>query len=381
MRIGVDIRTLSEGKTSGVEVYTTKLLQSLFALDKENSYILFSNSFKKKISLSKGFSFDNVVLKAFNYPNRILNVLLRYLNFPKLDRLVGGVDLFFSPRFLFSAFSKNCRLLVTAHDISFHHAPHLFSRRQRIWHWIIDDKKVFKRANAILAVSDHTKKDLVNFFGIQESKIFKVSPGVDHDQYSPVKKDSDQSFFSRHRLKEGYLLYLGTLEPRKNVESIIAAYEIFRSSKAGGPQLVIAGNRGWLYEKSIEMIHKSKYVRDIVELHSLSEDDKPALYRGAKLFLFPSFYEGFGFPPLEAEACGVPCVVSHNSSFPEVLGDSAVYVNPFRVSQIARAIDELYNDSEFYEQKRTQGITNARRFSWNKSAEEVLAVIQSLKKI
>jgi glycosyltransferase involved in cell wall biosynthesis len=378
MKIGIDLRTLAEGKITGVEVYTTNLLKALFALDVENQYRLFYNSYRGVPSHLPEFDFPNVQWKIFHYPNRILNASFRFLHWPKVDRLLGGVDVFFSPRYLFTALSEHCKSVVTVHDLSFILFPDFFSFKTRIWHSLISDKAAALGATRVLTVSDHTKKDLVRIFGINPEKVTVTQLGVDGKKYSPVAQASDRQVLDRYLLAPGYVLFLGTIEPRKNILGIVEGFEKFFQRSEKNCQLVLAGGLGWLYGRVLARIKNSRCRDKIRLLSSVDEKDKPALYRNARTLLFPSFYEGFGFPPLEAMACGTPVIVSYNSSFPEVLDEACVYVNPYNSEMIYEALDQIYGDSEFRRNLIRKGLNRARVFTCQKTAQKTLEVFKSL---
>jgi glycosyltransferase involved in cell wall biosynthesis len=379
MKIGIDLRTLAEGKITGVEVYTINLLKALFELDKKNQYLLFYNSFHGTPEHLPKFDYPNVHWKIFHFPNRLLNASFLFLRWPKIDRLLGGVDIFFSPRYLFSALSRCCKLVVTVHDLSFILFPEFFSIKTRLWHYLVSDKTAAKKAAEILTVSDSTKKDLVNIFKISSDKITVTHLGVDEKAYNTISQPGDADVLKKYRLQPGYILYLGTIEPRKNVLGIVEAFEKLRGTSGSKCRLVLAGGLGWLYSRVLSRIKKSPCRSDIHLLSAVPEHDKPALYRNAQCLVFPSFYEGFGFPPLEAMASGTPVVASYNSSFPEVLDEACVYVKPYNSEMIYQALEQIFNDKRFCSNLIQKGNVRAGEFTWQKTAEKTLAVFKSLK--
>jgi len=379
MRIGFDLRTLAEGKTTGVEIYAINLLKNLLEIDKKNSYELFFNSRKSAPQNIFPTLPANASITFLRYPNRTLNVSFKLLNYPKIDRLLGGIDVFFSPRYLFTALSKSCKLIVTAHDLSFIHFPEFFSFKQKIWHRFLSDKSACKKSDAIIAVSNATKNDLVNIFGLAPQKIKVIHPGIDHLTYH-AGTNPEEAVLLREKTGVGgeYILSLGTIEPRKNILSIIDAFEKLQNQKKSDIKLVITGKLGWLYLDVVKKIRDSPYKDKIIALESIDEELKPILYRHSKLFVFPSFLEGFGFPPLEAMASGVPVIASYNSSFPEVLCNACVYVNPYNARSLTSAMDEILTDSALASRFITQGLERSKLFSWKKTAQQTLDLINSL---
>ncbi len=380
MKIGIDIRPLMEGKLTGVEIYTINLLKALFKLDRSNEYFLFSNSMKP-FGPIKEFDFPNVKHKHFRFPNKLLNFSLRFLRLPKVDRLLGGLDIFFSPRYLFTALSRDCRSVVAIHDISFVINPNFFSVKRRFWHWLVSDRQAAKKAAKVVTDSHSTKCDLINRFDVPEEKIEVIHLGVEHHLYNQnIAEEQLEEVKNAYGLRNDYILYLGTIEPRKNIEGTIKAYEILRSERKEKISLVLAGGLGWSYRNILKKIDNSPYKSDIHFLGAVPESSKPALYRSAKMLVFPSFYEGFGLPPLEAAACGTPVIAGMNSSFPEVMGDACVYVNPYDSVQIATAMKALLNDEALRSKMIQAGLERVKIFSWENTARGLLKIFQSLGK-
>lgn len=378
MRIGIDIRTLADGKTTGVEVYTASLVQALAAHDRNNKYVLFFNARRSECPISPGNGCDNISISSYSYPNRLLNLSMLTIAQPKIDRMAGGVDVFFSPRYLFTALSQSCPLVVTMHDISFVYNPNFFSLRQRLWHKIVADRAACRAAASVIAVSHSTRADLISQFGIPGNKIRVVYPGIDHSKFNILRNSMlEASIRTRYTLPESYILFLGTIEPRKNILGIIAAYELLRRTHITSLPLVLAGGLGWLYRTILARIEASPFRSDIRLLNRISEEDKPSLYRMASLFVFPSFYEGFGFPPLEASACGIPSVVSMNSSFPEVMESAPLYVNPYSTWSIAEAMRQIICSPDLALKMREDGIRRAEYFTWERTAAETREVLES----
>lgn len=379
MKIGIDLRTLQEGKMTGVETYLRNLLRALLLLDQKNEYVLFYNSHLRPLQDLPSLDGKKVKTVSLRLPNRILNLSLLLLKFPKIDRLLGGVDIFFSPRYLFTALSRNCKLVVVMHDLSFMHFPDFFSARRRLWHRVVSDRRACQQASAVITVSEATRDDVATEFQIPQHKLFTIHPGLDHKAYNDQNDPQVQADLkSRYGINQPFILYLGTIEPRKNILGIISAFEMLKNKSSSPLELVLAGRLGWLYEKVLKAIQASRFRSSIKFLGQVPEDLKPSLYRLAKATVFPSFFEGFGFPPLESIACGTPAVVAHNTSFYEVLGDAALYPSPYDAGQIAYAVDALLNDSRIRQEYIKRGIIRAARFSWEKTAADILKVFEKI---
>ncbi|MFH1388123.1 MAG: glycosyltransferase family 1 protein, partial [Patescibacteria group bacterium] len=176
----------------------------------------------------------------------------------------------------------------------------------------------------------------------------------------------------KYYLPDKFILYFGTIEPRKNLIGLIKAFELLKDKNI---KLVIAGTKGWLYQDIFKTASQSKRKKDIIFTGFVKEEDKPYLYNLAQSFVYPSFFEGFGFPPLEAMACGIPTIVSANSSLPEVVGDAALMVNPKNIDELAQAMETVSNDNKVRDQLIKKGLKQALRFSWEKCAQETLKVL------
>lgn len=385
MRIGIDVRCLAEGKRTGVEEYTLGLLKELFARDTENEYILFFNAWRKSVpDFTWIEAYPRVTLRVFHFPNKLLNLALWYFRYPKLDLLLGGVDIFFLPNLNFVAISRDCRLVVTAHDLSFELFPETFSWKQRLWHYLIDFRRLARTADRVIAVSRSTRADLMTEYGVADERIVVIPSGVD-PRFAPMDRNSPELMRvkEKYHLPYRFILYLGTFEPRKNIRSIIEAYETLRQT--GGPsvekyELVIAGTPGWKCEDVREATQASPY-RDHIHFPGFIADaDKVALYNLASVFVYPSFYEGFGFPPLEAMACGVPVIVSHTSSLPEVVGQAGLMIDPYQPDELYRAMREILRDPGLLASHIREGKAQASGFSWGVTADRTQTLFASLVK-
>lgn len=353
MKIGIDIRCLAEGNRTGVEEYTIGFLKRLFEQDSENEYLLFINSFKKiKEDLSWLDEYSNVEVRNFGFPNKLLNFAMWFLRWPKIDILLGGVDLFFAPNISFIALSKKCKFILTIHDLSFERFPEYFSRKRRLWHYIVNARLLCNRADKILAVSKSTMDDLMMIYGVQEKKIEVAYPNLDIKSFteSNISGDKTLKMMRDYKLPDEFILFLGTIEPRKNITSLVKAFEHLKKSGKGyeNLKLVIAGRMGWSFEKIVQAVEKSPNKKDILFTGFVNDADKAVLYKLAKIFVYPSFFEGFGFPPVEAMASGVPVITSNCSSIPEVVQDAAVLIDPYRPAEISLALKLLLEDKVLY---------------------------------
>jgi glycosyltransferase involved in cell wall biosynthesis len=379
MKIGIDIRCLLGGKRTGVEEYTLELLEHLFATDRENEYVLFWNAWKlPKCPMDWNRRFSNVRLASFRIPNKLLNFSLWYFRFPHLDRLIGGVDVFFLPNLNFAAFSGRVRVILTAHDLSFEHCPETFSWKRRLWHSFVNFRWLALRANRVIAVSSSTRDDLVEYLGMSPKKIAVISSGIS-ERFRRMDRNDPKliEVKRRYSLPYRYILFVGTIEPRKNILSLARVFDaLVADGEASDFELVIAGTNGWKYRDIFKEIDRLSSGSKIRFTGFVRDEDKPALYNLSSIFVSPSVYEGFGFPPLEAAACGVPVVASNTSSFPETVGEAAILVDPLRPDDLLRALRELLRDPVLREMLSRKSEECATHFRWQQTARKMLRIFQ-----
>lgn len=375
MRIAIDLRSLHTGRLSGVENYILNVVEYLVSQDTENTYTLFYNSFKP-VNVEH-FHFVNSKVVATRIPNKLLNSSLSFFGYPKLEKLIGDFDCLFLPNLNPFALGQDKKLALTIHDISPVVTPEFYGPKDRIWHRLLKIKRAVQRADVIFSVSQYTKDDIVKTFGVSGDKIRVVYPGIDAKIFRR-KLDEDGLRYVRNRygLPGRYLLFINTLEPRKNLKGLLLAFENLKTND----HLVIAGKPGYGYGEVLNSIRNSKKAGYIHYLGYIDEADKPYLIAQAKALVYPSFYEGFGFQPLEAMALGVPVIASQVSSLPEVSGDAALLVNPYNISDLTEAMESLVSSSEMREKLREKGFARVENFKWQKAAKKILEGLKELQK-
>jgi len=384
MRIGIDARCLMEGSRTGVQEYTIEFLKKLLTQDTINRYVLFFNSFKPiKEDLSWLEDYNNVEIKNYGFPNKLLNFSMWFLGWPRVDVLLGGVDVFFAPNISFLALTKNCHFVLTIHDLSFERFPQYFSAKRRLWHFLLNPRSLSQRADKLLAVSQSTKYDLLQLYGINPHKVEVIAPFVNFANFINIadKEKKIEALNKNHPLAENFLLFLGTIEPRKNIISIIKAFERIkeRGKAPSDLKLVIAGSLGWSYDLIMEAIKKSPWEKDIILTGFIHDEDKPALYASAKIFIYPSFFEGFGFPPAEAMASGTPVITSNCSSIPEVVADAGILIDPYRPFDIVQAVELLLNDKELYNEYAKRGVFRSKEIAEQNHKQNCLEILTNFR--
>lgn len=373
MNITVDLRSLHSREHSGVESYTTHLLERLIDRDQSNAYTLYYNSYQPK--RFDRFSFVNSRYLQSRWPSRLLNAAMRILQRPKLESLAGATDVLFMPNWLPVALRRDTKLLLTVHDLSPILMPEMYDLKARLWHRFINLQKLIHRANHILAVSEFTKQSLVERWQIDPANITVTPLGVDHHRYHPnLSVDDLRDVRNRYGLPGEFVLYLGTIEPRKNLLRILEAFE----QLSGDASLVIAGKWGWKYQEIVRRINTSLKKRNILVLGYVAEDDKPHLIKLASAFVWPSLYEGFGLPVLEAMAVGTPVITSHVTSIPEVVGDAAIMVDPYHAEYIAEAMHKLLTEPSLHHLYSRKGMERAKRFHWDHTCSATLDALEKL---
>ncbi|MEA1937157.1 MAG: glycosyltransferase family 1 protein [Patescibacteria group bacterium] len=381
MTIGIDIRMLTRGTKTGIEEYTVNLLSNMLCLDKNVKYRLFYNGYRKTELNYDWLKLPNVELAQFKIPNRVLDISSRVLNYPKIDELLKGVEVFFSPHIFLSSVSQKCKTVTTFHDLSFEKYPEFYSRGKNYWHFSMSPKKQARQADRIIAVSKSTKDDLVSSYDADPDKIEVIYSGVDNELGIENNELGILEVKKKYKLPEKYILYLGTLEPRKNIIGLIKAFELFKKSyklQAADYKLIIAGSKGWLYKDIFKTVNNSLAKNDIIFTGFIKDEDKSALYGNAELFVYPSFYEGFGFPPLEAMTYGTPVITSNFSSLPEAVGDAAIMINPYNLDELAEAMRMVLADDKLKEILIQKGFERVKKFNWQKCAEETLEVLKAV---
>ena len=380
LKIGVDIRCLMSPNRTGVGEHTYELLNAIFKIDKQNHYFLFYNSHKDVTAhVPLWPQQNNIHYIAAKWPNKLFNIAIKFLGWPKLDKLISRhshLDYIFSPNINFTALSKNIKQILTVHDLSFKFFSQFFSAKQRLWHLGINPKKQCRRADIIIAQSENTKRDIVDYYKIPPEKIKVIYPGISSIfSDTPANKEKLKQ---KYNLPNHFILFLGTIEPRKNIIGLIEAFEKCYSSLPMPYSLILAGAPSWNDKEIHERAATSPLKDKIKFIGYVDAEEKPGLYSLAELFVYPSFYEGFGFPVLEAMACGTPVITSNRSSLPEITNQSAYLINPNRPAEIANAIIKLVKDENLKEHFIKLGLEQAKKFSWETAAKQWLELIKPI---
>jgi len=266
------------------------------------------------------------------------------------------------------------KTITTIHDMSYRVFPQYHPRRRVIL--LRTFEKRLRRADRIITDSEFSRQQIVEMLKVPEERVTVTYLGAG-SQYQPITilKDKKLDLQARYGLPEQFLLYVGTIEPRKNLERLIEALYIYQQEEPGSAlKLVLAGGKGWLYEEILARIKALHLEQDVLFTGYVNSEDLPYLYNMAEAFVYPSLYEGFGLPPLEAMACGTPVISSNAASIPEVVGEAGILADPYKVNELAEAICRVAGSASLREEMARKGLKQAQRFSWRQCAIETLQV-------
>ncbi len=366
MRIGVDLSVIQSTK-SGVDWYTYNVLNEMAGLlEPHEQLYLFSNR-------DNGFDQDLAgrprvvsVRSHFRYQEPWRQFMLPLL----LKK--HQIDVCFFTNFVI-AVAAPCPMVLTIHDLSFKLFPRTHSLRNVIWTRSLVPVSV-RRSRRIIADSNNTKLDLIRVMNVSKRKVDVVYLGVS-SAFHPGAEPGDEEALNRYGIVRPYLLFVGTLEPRKNINLIIKGFDKI-TNDFPDVHLVLAGRRGWMAQAIFDELERRKLLGKVHITGYVRDQDLPALYRGASALIYPSLYEGFGLPPLEAMASGTPVVVSKGSSLPEVVGDAGLYVNPLDADEVADRMRKLLGDANLAAGLKAKALERAALFSWKKTAARTLEIIR-----
>ena len=407
MKIAIDINELTFTGTTGVKVYTQEIVNALSKIDVKNEYILYANCRDETLSRFCVFANKNFKLKAIKsrlpfwtyskFPNQLKKDQPDILFMP-----IQSVPFFKKPR--------NIKIVVTVHDLAFLLFPEYFIVKDKFF-LKLHTKRAVKMADEIIVPSEATKRDIIKFYKIDESKITVVYHGITfYDKNIPchsrgggnpesslknviLRRDDEESrdHFTQNsesvniknnlssqtiaKINSPYILFVGVIQPRKNIIRLIEAFEMVKANNQE-LKLIIVGKKGWQSDAIYKRAEESRFAKDIIFLGGVSNDHLDDLYQNALAFVLPSLYEGFGMPVLEAMNYGIPCIVSDNSSLAEVSRDSALLIDAYNSSDIAEKIELLYKNENLRKEFARKGAERAKSFNWEKAAEQTLKVFE-----
>lgn len=369
MRIAIDARGINWYRGTGIGTYTDKILRYLLKMDTENYYHIYWSGDKYE-----DFQYNNTdIIMASKKHHRFFeqNYFPKNLN----DK---NIDIYHVPQ---NGIGINedisCKKITTIHDLIPYIMPETVGRGYLL-KFLREVPKALALSNAIVTVSEYSKQDILKFFPIDKDKIF-VTPLAAEDIYIPMDKEKCRSFLSKqYNINRPFILYIGGFSPRKNVKALITAFSKIYKHLNKDYNLVIVGATRDQGEYLSEFSSNLEFASKIIFTGFAPEDHLPILYNGCEVFAYPSLYEGFGLPPLEAMNCGTPVITSNLTSIPEVVKDAGMLINPYNESELPEALIKLLNDEKLQKEYSEKGLRRAQDFSWAKTAEKTLEIYKKV---
>lgn len=363
MRIAVDASTIST--QGGPRTYVLGLLDALLRLDRDNEYLVYYND---PCHLGRFPAARELVLPGKSPVTRLWR---EHVLLPRSCRQ-ERVDLLHCPKSAIP-FNAPCPTVVTLHDLIPLRHPETEKFAARIY-WRLQIPNAARRSSFIITDSEHARQEIITDFQVDPERIKAIMLGFDPRMLEQRDQSAAAAVRGKYGLPDGYILYVGTIQPRKNIDTLIEAYYRLKQARRVMPKLVIVGRKGWLYDKLFARIDSLGLADDVLFTGFVPDEELPFIYDGARLFAYLSFFEGFGLPPLEAMACGIPVVTSDTTSLPEVVGDAGITAPPADVDRVVTAIASLLDNDAYAALLGQRGRERARLFSWEAAARETLEI-------
>ena len=369
MHIAIDAHSVG-AQLAGNESYAVNLIEALAEIDQTNLYTLY---------VTKPAAIDRF---ANRWPNFKVRQTLPHTPLVRIPLTLSAelrrhpVDVlhvqFTAPPF------APCPVVTTIHDLSFEHLPETFKRRSRA-QLRLTVRRTARKAALILTLSEFSRRDIIETYAVDPERVI-VTPAAAPTHFKPVADETElEKIRERYGIGANYLLSLGSIQPRKNLTRLIEAFQWLRKSRPDDelPQLVIAGKRGWLDDEVFRAAQQDGLNESVKFIGYVPEEDLPALYSGAMCFVYPSYFEGFGLPVLEAMQCGAPVIAGNQTSLPEVAGDAALLFDPFDTRALGEAIARVIDHPDYRAELRARGLKRAAEFSWIATARLTLKAYES----
>jgi glycosyltransferase involved in cell wall biosynthesis len=368
MNIGINASALSARK-GGASFYILNITNALAKIDFDNQYFIFTAAAAKS-------QFSNLPSNFKVIPCAPSKTLIRLLweqtILPSVICRKFKIRTLFSPNYTAPIIHPGVFSAVTIHDLSFFPLEKYYPRSRRLFKHVI--RLSVKFSDRIIAVSRFTKDDILKYIGQYEKKISVIHEAADAKFLDEPSAEELASVKNKYKISQKYILFIGFMEPRKNLERLLRAYSMIKDGI--GHDLVIAGGEGWWYETTYSKVKELGISDRVIFTGYVKDAELPLFYRGAELFAFPSLYEGFGIAALESVFSGTPVLASNNSALPEILGDAAVYVDPFNTEDIARALRDLLRSEEKLAALKKNCAAIRTKYCWQKAARETLAAFE-----
>lgn len=377
MKIAVESSVLARVNKTGVDFYTRDLVRELVKIMPNDAFVLCYLKFLGRTEGDLEVNGPNVaVRRAKLLPGKVYNAFERYLKAIPFDWVTRvKADVYLYPNFIYWPLTFTKKSIIVVHDLGYIDQPDAVIARQRAYLSKFIPYSI-KKATKVVAISEHTKKRIMEVYGTADNKISVVTPAVDHTTFKPQKTADIKKVKQKYKIDSEYLLFLGTIEPRKNVAGLLQGYSQLPKHLQEKYKMVLAGGKGWYDDEINEWCEK---LGDrVIRTGYIDQEDKAALYAGATIFTYPSSYEGWGMQPLEAMACGTPVISANNSSLPEAVGKAGILVDAKSSKEISQAIEKVLTDKKTAQKMIELGFKQAQDFSWEKSANVMKQVIEEV---
>lgn len=364
MKIGIDGRAAKWYRGTGIGTYSYQLIKSLSKIDQFNNYLIFlPKENNTNLNLKDNFQTADISTEdtgdfwgEVNIPNILSDKKMDIYHVPQ-----NGVGL---------SFENNCPSIITLHDVIPCRMPETVGERY-LKIFCENMKKIIGYSSGIITVSNFSKMDIIKEYNYPKERI-QVTPLAAEPIYRPINKIHCKNIINKeYSIKEKFILYVGGFSPRKNISGLIEAFSII--SNKHDVNLVIAGAKGKSYNDYLDLTYKLKVNDKVIFPGFIPTNILPFLYNAAEIFVYPSFYEGFGLPPVEAMACGIPVISSNVTSIPEIVGDAAITINPLDINELSTAMDLLLSDNCYRQSLGSFGIKRSSEFSWDSTARDTLS--------
>lgn len=368
MRIAIDASTLST--QGGPRTYLLGLLDALFRVDRANEYLVFYND---PVHLGRFPRAKEIVLPG---KSPLARLWREHVLLPLACRREGA-ELLHCPKSAIPFFSPGCPVVVTLHDLIPVKHPELEKTAAQLY-WRLHIGRAARKSDFVITISEWAKAEIMAEYAVPAERIAVIMQSFDPLMLTTRDPVVGRRVRDRYGLPAEYILYVGTIQPRKNLVTLIEAYHRLRGTMAAAPRLVIVGRKGWLYEDLFARITALGLTDDVLFTGFVPDDELPYLFDGARVFVYLSLLEGFGRPPLEAMACGVPVITSATSAIPEVVGEAGITVPPLDLEAIVAALISVLNDTNEAARLRQLGKVQAQKFSWESAALDTLHCYQAV---
>lgn len=368
MRIAIDASTIST--QGGPRTYLLGLLDALFRVDNQNDYIVFYND---PVHLGRFPQARELVLPG---KSPLARLWREHVLLPLACRR-ERVELLHCPKSAIPYFSPGCPVIVTLHDLIPVKHPELEKAAAQLY-WRLHIGRAARKSDFVITISEWAKAEIMAEYAVSAEKIAVIMQSFDPFMLEARDPETGRSVRAKYGLPPDYILYVGTIQPRKNLATLIEAYHCLSVEMAKPPRLVIVGRKGWLYEDLFAKIKKLNLTAEVLFTGFVPDEDLPYLFDGAQVFVYLSLFEGFGRPPLEAMACGVPVITSSTTAIPEVVGSAGITVSPLDVQAVTAALVTVLNNKDEAARLRELGRAQAQKFSWENAALETLDCYRSV---